>query len=259
MDSPGTGELLTELFGTLRRSDQRHKAELYLRGLLESEGRKSIRNIAGPEGGAAAAQSLHHFICSSTWDWRPMRAGLARFLARERGRQAWVVRSLPIVKTGTRSVGVERQFVPDLGQSVNGQLAYGAWLADEGFSAPVHWRLHLPDGWLRDRERRIRAEIPEDAVGTAFRSTASWSTTSWSEASRSTEFRSEDAPHGTPDDSAVAVALEAAGTWGLPGRPVVLDTRVGDLDAVLRTFERERVPLLTRVDPGTRLFVDDPA
>jgi hypothetical protein len=70
------------LLSVFRGQDQRQKAEQYLRGLLFAKGRKSIRNIAAHAGGPAAEQSLHHFISSSTWDWRPLRAGLAAYLER---------------------------------------------------------------------------------------------------------------------------------------------------------------------------------
>lgn len=75
-------ELCAELFASLPRSDQRRKGEVYLRGLLKAEGRKSIRNIAAHVGDRAAEQSLHHFVVSSTWDWGPVRAALARYLER---------------------------------------------------------------------------------------------------------------------------------------------------------------------------------
>ncbi|MFF1797388.1 transposase, partial [Kitasatospora sp. NPDC058263] len=74
-------ELCSILFTSLSRSDQCRKGMQYLRGLLETEGRKSIRNIAALLGKPASEQNLHHFICSSTWDWIPIRRALAHYLA----------------------------------------------------------------------------------------------------------------------------------------------------------------------------------
>ncbi len=68
MPEAAVGALCEELFAGLPRSDQRRKAELYVRGLLSAGGRKSIRNIAARVGDRAAEQSPHHFISSSTWD-----------------------------------------------------------------------------------------------------------------------------------------------------------------------------------------------
>ncbi|MFG2679774.1 IS701 family transposase [Streptomyces sp. NPDC048392] len=222
-------EFSSELFASLRRSDQRLRARQYLSGLLAAEGRKSIRNIAALAGGAAAEQSLHHFISSSTWDWSPIREALAAHVTRVLAPRAWVVRPLFIPKAGEHSVGVERQFAPELAQVVNGQLAFGAWAAAEGASVPVQWRLHLPESWLGDARRRRRAEIPDSAEAE------------------------------TPDECATVTALTALGHWAVPKRPVVLDAHVTSLGGVIRPFVEAQVPLLTRVKGSTLLVVADRA
>ncbi|MBW8794144.1 MAG: transposase [Streptomyces sp.] len=222
-------ELSAALFASLRRSDQRLKARHYLSGLLAAEGRKSIRNIATLVGGAAAEQSLHHFISSSTWDWSPIREALAGHVTRVLAPRAWVVRPLFIAKAGGHSVGVERQFAPEHGQVLNGQLAFGAWAATEGTSVPLQWRLHLPESWLGNASMRRRAEIPDSAEAE------------------------------TPDECATATALTLLNRWGVPRRPVVLDAHVTGLGGVVRPFADARIPLLIRVTPSTRLTVADRA
>lgn len=221
-------ELCSLLFSSLRRRDQRRKAEWYLRGLLSAEGRKSVRNIAALFGGKAEEQNLHHFISSSTWDWRPIRRALAHHLDGSQGPWAWVVRQVFIPKAGRHSVGVARQFVPEFGQVVNGQRAFGVWFADPEMSAPVNWRLFLPDSWGNDRARRRKAEIPADVVAEE------------------------------PEECAAAVALEAVCDWGLTRRPVLLDVRFQDVRPIVDRFRRAGVPLLTRVSGATRLEVAGP-
>lgn len=131
------------LFAALPRSDQRQRGMAYLHGLLETPGRKSIRNIA-LLGGRATEQNLHHFICGSTWDWRPVRRALATEVVRATPPAAWVLRPLVIPKAGEHSVGVGRRFCPALGQVVNGQQAVGVWAASPGeLPVPVDWRLQL--------------------------------------------------------------------------------------------------------------------
>ncbi|WP_371666847.1 transposase [Streptomyces sp. NBC_00289] len=222
-------EFSAALFASLRRSDQRLRARHYLRGLLAVKGRKSIRNIATLVGGAAAEQSLHHFISGSTWDWSPIREALADHVTRTLTPSAWVVRPLFIPKAGEHSVGVERQFVPEYGQVLNGQLAFGAWAATGRTSVPVQWRLHLPEPWLDNAGRRRKAEIPDSA-------------------------RAE-----TPDECATATALTLLDRWETPKRPVVLDTHMAGLGGVVRSFAEAQVPLLTRVKGSTRLIVADRA
>ncbi|MFE9044148.1 IS701 family transposase [Streptomyces sp. NPDC012421] len=220
-------ELSTALFSGFARRDQRLKAEQYLHGLLTAQGRKSIRNIAAQIGGPAAEQSLHHFISSSTWDWQPMRAQLGRFLERGGHPQAWVVRPMPIPKAGEHSVGVDRRFDPERGQVFQGQQAFGVWFAGEELSAPVNWRLFLPDPWVKDRTRRDRAEVPVEAG------------------------------EETLEECAVAAALDTARWTDITRKPVLLDIRGGAGRAALTRLAAAGVPVVARIGAGSRLAIAD--
>ncbi|MFD5465933.1 transposase [Kitasatospora sp. NPDC127059] len=118
-------ELAEVLFAPLPRSDQRAKGALYLRGLIAAEGRKSIRNIAAQVGGPELAQSLHHFIASSTWDWEPVSRALQRHADNELRFSAWVVKALPVPRKGRRAIGM--------------------WGVGGDITVPVKWSL-LPPG-----------------------------------------------------------------------------------------------------------------
>lgn len=224
-----TRELADVLFATLPRRDQRKKGEQYLRGLLKAKGRKSIRNIAAHVGGPAAEQSLHHFISSSTWDWMPVREALAAQWEEYCAPQAWVVRSMPILKAGHHSVGVDNVFDPCLGQAFRGQHAFGVWYASEAVSVPVHWRLHLPETWVQDDNRRRRAAIPE-AIG-----------------------------EETEEECASAAVLAMTASWRVPLRPVVLNVHVARMAATIGRFTDAGVPVIVRAGPAFRLVVRDPA
>src|SRR2546423_2491909 len=65
------------LQGALRRSDQRAKGELYVRGLLTDGARKSMQPMAERLG--VDHQQLQQFITSSTWDYAVVRANVARW------------------------------------------------------------------------------------------------------------------------------------------------------------------------------------
>ncbi|MFE9395275.1 IS701 family transposase [Streptomyces flavidovirens] len=216
-------ELASRVFTSLTRSDQRRKGIQYLNGLLEIQGRKSIRNIAALLGEQVSEQNLHHFICDSTWDWVPIRRALAGALLPE----AWVVRPVIIPKAGQHSVGVDRHFSRTLGQTVNAQRAVGVWAASEHLSAPVNWRLHLPPSWLMDDSRRSQAAIPDG-------------------------MNAE-----TMEECSVEAALETAMGWGLPVRPTVLDLDEAHAP-LLERLTTTRTPLLARVGPNTPLTVTDP-
>jgi hypothetical protein len=219
-------ELCDVLFASLARSDQRRRGVDYVRGLIHAQGRKSIRNIASLLGGGQAAeQSLHHFVCSSTWQWDPMREALARYVAAAAPPQAWVVRPLVIPKAGENSVGVERCASP----AFYTQRAVGVWLASEHMACPVNWRLLLPRAWLENPTRRQQAAIPDRAH-----------------------------PE-TMGMCTVKACLGMARGWGLPVRPLVVDAREMDTLSVLDQLRAAELPHLVRVDGQLRLTVDDPA
>ena len=111
------------LFATLKRTEQRAWAEEYVGALLTASGRKTLRTVAAQIDGGASRQSVHHFISSSPWEWLPIRRALARYAHRTLNPRAWVIRPTAILKAGPHSVGVDEQYVPHLGQTVNAQQA----------------------------------------------------------------------------------------------------------------------------------------
>ncbi|GLW90307.1 IS701 family transposase [Actinokineospora globicatena] len=218
-------EMCAELFASLPRSDQRTKGAVYVRGLLRAEGRKSIRKLAAVSGGEVSEQGLHHFVSSSTWDWRPIRAALARYVTRTIPVHAWVVRPMITPKAGEHSVGVDRGFSAEAGQVLNAQYAVGVWAASDEGASPVNWRLHLPKPWLDDEDKRSRAAIP---VGVAAESMAG---------------------------CAVSACLETGGFWGLPVRPVVLDARSTEVGGTVRRLQAAGLPLFVRVSASQGLVL----
>ena len=228
-DNVVLGEVASELFWSLPRSDQRQKGVQYLRGLLGVHGRKTVRNIATLLGGQATEQSLQHFIGESTWDWVPVREALAQHVVRMAPPQAWVIRPMVIPKAGERSVGVYKDFFPAFGRVLNAQQAMGVWAASEEVSNPVNWRLRLPEAWLADDLRRRRALIPDDA-------------------------RPE-----SPGDCAIEAFLGTAVRAEVPRLPVLLDARDIDATEVIERFRAMRMPVLARCCHSARLTVADRA
>ncbi|GLF99412.1 IS701 family transposase [Streptomyces yaizuensis] len=224
------GDLCVPLFRSLRRSDQRRRGMEYIHGLLSTQGRKSIRNMAALIGGSGTGQSLHHFICSSTWDWTPVRRAMAQYTVRAAPPQAWVARPMTIPKVGQHSVGVSRYFSPDEGQALNAQRAIGVWAASDRTAVPLNWRLHLPQIWIKDGLRRNQASIP-------------------------CEIEPE-----TLSDCALAACREMlGGDWGLPTRPVVIDIGEADPLATVGALHTAGIPSLIRVSGELRLGVSDRA
>lgn len=150
-----------DAFSTMLRSDQRRWAEIYLRGLLLADGRKSVRRIADSMPVDRANQSLQQFINQSPWDWEPVRARIAGRVEDVIRPDAWVINRVVIPKRGDRSVGVQRRFVPEFGRTVNSQLVLGVSLASEHANVPVDWRIALVGGWSTDPDLRRAAYIPD--------------------------------------------------------------------------------------------------
>ncbi|MGW1892881.1 IS701 family transposase [Streptomyces sp. NPDC002004] len=210
--------MISLFFESLPRRDQRNWARVYLHGLVSTTGKKTIRNIAGADAGSVE-QSLQQFISKSPWDWTPVRRSLAQHLERTVQRPlAWVVQPMIIEKAGDRSVGVGRQFVPQLGRMANCQQAAGVWLASSEASFPVEWSLTLPRPWTTELLRRRRAGIPDTA-------------------------RSR-----TPAQDAIHAVLHMSETWQLQRRPVVMEVSNADLPQTMETFALYDIPFVLKVD-----------
>ena len=73
----------------------------------------------------------------------------------------WIIDDTGFPKKGQHSVGVARQYCGQLGKQDNCQVAVSLSLATEAASLPIAWRLYLPEAWVQDAERRLRAGVPE--------------------------------------------------------------------------------------------------
>ncbi|MFB7465066.1 IS701 family transposase [Streptomyces sp. NPDC056224] len=219
-------ELCEAVLGSLRRSDQRARGRQYVRGLLATEGRKSIRNIAQQLGGPAAEQSLHHFITGSTWDWQPVRTALSHHLAQSTPLTAWVAQPMAFPKGGAHTVGAGHRFDPHRGQMFRGQQAFGVWFTSAGVNTPVGWRLFLPPG------------VDGNGGGTGGEGGGA---------------------HESYEECAVTGVLDTVRQRRLPARPVVLDIRGIGTRSTMNRFREAGLPVLARIGAAARLLVTDPA
>jgi DDE superfamily endonuclease len=166
--SHGPSVFARSLFTALPRPEQRRWAEVYLHGLLNVPGRKTVRKMVDAAGDlepSRATQSLQQFISQSTWDWNRVRELLAHDVQSRLRPEAWVVNQVVMPKRGSHSAGVARRYVPAQGRVINCQMGFGLFLATEAGSVPIDWSLALGGAWDRDERRRSRARIPDEAVG----------------------------------------------------------------------------------------------
>lgn len=156
-------EFAKYIFSSFLRADQRRWAEVYLRGLLSVDGKKTIRKIAEASSANAqdgVIQSLQQFISQSPWDWNPVREALARIVYERAAPHAWILSAATMPKRGSHSVGVTRRFVHQEGRMMNCQRGLGLLLATDCGALPVDWCLELDDVWINEPARRERTRVP---------------------------------------------------------------------------------------------------
>lgn len=160
----GFAEFTGRLFEHLPRADQQRWGQVYLRGLLATPGKKSVRRMAETvTSSLTASQSLQQFVNASPWEWEATRRELMGWAGERMDTRAWTLAPAVLPKRGAHSAGVHRRFVREQGRTVNCQLGLALFLAGDEGQVPVDWRLHLPERWTADEEMRRRARIPAQA------------------------------------------------------------------------------------------------
>jgi len=193
-----------EVAGRLPLRRQRENARLYVRGLVEHGGRKSLQpTLFRLEETPARYESMQQFLADSPWDPRLLIKACAERVAPEIGVTAWVVDDTGIVKDGKHSPGVKRQYSGTLGKIGNCQITVSVHALGERGTLPLGWRLYLPEEWCEDSERRRKAKIPDE-----------------------TRFQ-------TKPELAACLCEQASG-WEIPAAPILADSAYGD-DTAFRT------------------------
>jgi SRSO17 transposase len=184
--------------GGLALRRQRENALLYVRGLVEHGGRKSLQpTLFRLEETPARYESLQQFLADSPWQPEALIRACAERVAPQIGVTAWVVDDTGIVKDGKHSPGVKRQYSGTLGKIGNCQITVSVHAVGERGTLPLGWQLYLPEDWCEDLPRRRKAKIP-DEVGFA-----------------------------TKPQLARGLCEQAAG-WQIPAAPVLADAAYGD-------------------------------
>ena len=206
----------------LRR--QRENALVYVRGLVEQGGRKSLQpTLFRLEETPARYESVQQFLADSPWQPELLIRACAERVAPQIGVVAWVVDDTGIVKDGKHSPGVKRQYSGTLGKVGNCQITVSVHAVGERGTLPLGWQLYLPEDWCDDLPRRQKAKIPGGVV-----------------------FKTK---------SQLAGDLCAqAGEWQLPAAPILADCAYGD-DAAFRLGLHEAgLEYVVAVRAGTSVY-----
>jgi SRSO17 transposase len=158
-------EFVGEMAAGLGHVRRRENALIYVRGLIEHGGRKSLQPTLfrlGEDG--ARYESLQQFLADSPWDPALLVRACAERVAPELAVSAWVIDDTGIPKDGSHSPGVKRQYSGTLGKIGNCQVTVSVHAVGERGTLPVGWALYLPEEWCADLPRRRKAKIPDEVI-----------------------------------------------------------------------------------------------
>ncbi|GLZ02288.1 IS701 family transposase [Actinoplanes sp. NBRC 103695] len=216
------------LQGAVVRSDQQVKGELYVRGLLTDGSRKSMQPMAQRLG--VDHQQLQQFVTSSTWDYRVVRANVARWASEVIDPAAYVIDDSGFPKDGTASPCVARQYSGTLGKTANCQIGVSVQLATDTASLAADCRLFCPASWddttIKDPQRAATVRAKRDRAGLG-----------------------DDVRHREKWRLALDMLDEMIGEWGLPKLPVAADSGYGDCTLFRLGLAERGLQYAVQVDP----------
>src|SRR5438128_1556390 len=139
---------VTAVLGHVRR---RENALVYVRGLIEHGGRKSLQPTLFRLGeDAARYESVQQFLADSPWEPAPLVGACAERVAPEIAVVGWVVDDTGVRKDGAHSPGVKRQWSGTLGKIDNCQVSVSLHAVGRRGTLPLGWALYLPEEWCED-------------------------------------------------------------------------------------------------------------
>jgi SRSO17 transposase len=216
-----------EIVSPLPLPVQRANALLYVRGLIEQGGRKSLQPTLFRLGEPPARyQSLQQFLADSPWDSVSLERACAERVTPGLGLAAWIVDDTGIKKDGEHSPGVKRQWSGTLGKIDNCQVTVSLHAAGERGTLPLGWRLYLPEEWCQDLPRRRKAKVPEGVV------------------------------FETKPELGAALCEQAAG-WQIPAAPILADCAYGEDTAFRRRLAELELEYVVSVSAQLAVFAPE--
>ena len=143
---------LDRLAQAAEHADRATPLKSYCTGLLLPGERKSVEPMAArlyPNNVRQAHQSMHHIVAHAAWSDEDMLQAVRAYVLPPMEQKgpilAWIVDDTGLVKKGTHSVGVTRQYCGQVGKQENCRVAVSLSLSTECASLPIAWRPYLPE------------------------------------------------------------------------------------------------------------------
>src|SRR5438876_108889 len=138
----------------------------YCRGLLSDLKRKSVEPIALASG--CAVRTLQEFLRDHSWEYAQVRAQLQRHVGAALADlpddglgHVGLVDETSALKSGTKTPGVQRQYLGCIGKIDNGIVTVHLGVCKGRYKTLIDAELFLPEEWALDRERCQAAGIPD--------------------------------------------------------------------------------------------------
>jgi SRSO17 transposase len=139
----------------------------YCRGLLSDLKRKSVEPIALASG--CAVRTLQEFLRDHQWQHSQVRDQLQRqvgakwaSLADDGLGNVGLVDETSALKSGTKTPGVQRQYLGCVGKIDNGIVTVHLGVCKGRYKTLIDAELFVPEDWAKDRDRCQAAGIPAD-------------------------------------------------------------------------------------------------
>lgn len=164
-------QFLDELGKHLWDRRQRASFAMYMLGLLSSLPRKSVEPISAlfvtdPQQADAVHQRLLHFLGSAPWPDLDVRKSATDFALSELTSKApiesLIIDDTAFAKSGSQSVGVQRQYCGALGKVANCQVVVSLTAATRRAHLPIDMQPYLPHRWTDSQALREQAHIPSE-------------------------------------------------------------------------------------------------
>ena len=139
----------------------------YTRGLLTDLDRKTAEPLAKYAG--TAPRCLQQFLKACLWDHEGLTDGVQQALRTAVAElppdpvgTVFILDETSALKKGTKTPGVQRQYLGCVGKVANGIVTVHLVVAHGSFKALLDSELFLPESWDADRERCREADIPDE-------------------------------------------------------------------------------------------------
>lgn len=159
-------EVMRPVEGRFVRPEPRRTVREFVTGLLSSAERKNGWWLA-EQAGHARPDAMQRLLSAAVWDADAVRDDVRALVSERLGHPDGVLigDETGVVKKGTASVGVQRQYTGTAGRIENSQVAVFLCYASPRGRALIDRRLYLPtQSWCADPDRRRAAGVPEEVT-----------------------------------------------------------------------------------------------